>query len=49
MQHELEILRTLEHLNIVRLHDARPQALYTKRSGKQEHVHVIILEYAEGG
>lgn len=49
LEHELGILKKLEHPNIIRLYDVRPEATYHKKSGKQEKVLAIILEYADGG
>lgn len=43
LEHELGILKSLEHPNIIRLHDVRPEATYNKKSGKQEKVLAIIL------
>jgi len=45
----LGIIKSLDHPNIIRLHDVRPEATYHKKSGKEEKVLAIILEYAEGG
>lgn len=43
LEHELGILKKLDHPNIIRLVDVRPEAKYCKKSGKQETVLAIIL------
>jgi len=49
LEHELEILKTLDHPNIIRLTGVRPKATYKKKSGKTREALVIILEFASGG
>ena len=49
LQHELNIMKALQHENLVRLVDVREDATYKRRDQTTFKCFVIILEYVGGG
>ena len=49
LNHELAIMSKLDHINIVKLHEVKEDAIYRKKNGCEYQCLAIILEYIDGG
>lgn len=49
LQHELNIMKVLQHENLVRLIDVRENAVYKRKDETTYNCFAIILEYVGGG
>ncbi len=49
LEHELSVMKILQHENLVRLYDVRQNATYKKGDETTYKCYVIILEYVGGG
>lgn len=49
LQHELNIMKALQHENLVRLYDVRENAIYRKKDDSTYECFAIVLEYVGGG